>query len=90
MILKEQIGAGNFNDINEMERLWLEKGGRSNVSRPQVQEIDEEVGSSADEEDDEEDTEMGEAAAPAASRAPRPEPVIDEDGFETVQPRRKR
>lgn len=87
MILKEQIGAGNFTDVNEMERLWLEKGGR-NVSRPQVEEVDEEAGSSADEEDDE-DMEMGEAAAPR-ERAPRPEPVIDEDGFETVQPRRRR
>lgn len=84
MKLKDQIAIGNFADVDEMQRLWEERGTRRSGPAPVVQEIEEEAGSS---EDEDEDTEMQDAPTAPAEPRQRIEPVVDEDGFELVQKR---
>lgn len=69
-----------------MHAKFLEKAAKGGpVLKPVVQEVEEEAGSSEDEEEGA-DTEMGEA--PAAPRE-KVEAVVDEDGFELVQKKGK-
>lgn len=85
--LKEQIAIGNFTEVDEMQRLWNEKGSRNSGPAPVVQEVEQEAGSSDEEDDVDEDTEMQDAPSAPVEPRQRPEPVVDEDGFELVQKR---
>lgn len=70
-----------------MHAKFLEKAAKGGpVLKPVVQEVDEEAGSSEDEEEGGADTEMGEAAAAPKEKV---EAVVDEDGFELVQKKGK-
>lgn len=85
-MLKAMILKEDYVEVDEMHARFLEKqrnrSAAQAAARPVVQEVDQDAGSSEDEDEDTQmgDTEMGEA--PVVERA---EPVVDEDGFELVQ-----
>lgn len=87
---KEIFEEGNLAGVEDVKRRFEARGGRTervNVVDNRKDEAGDDVDSSSDEED--EDVEMGEASAPQLVRA-RPEPEIDEDGFQTVVGKKKR
>ena len=88
MRIKKDCERGNFAEVQEMNRRWIERGGKEiEVSGKVVtQEGDDEDSEEDDSEDDDEDVEMGEAPAPK-EKAP---PQIDDDGFETVVNKKRR
>ncbi|KAI5778074.1 Pre-rRNA-processing protein TSR2-domain-containing protein [Geopyxis carbonaria] len=88
LALRDDIAAGRFEGVQDMHRAFLAKPqNRGAAAAPRVEEVDQEAGSSEDEEEG--DVEMGGVAAPVAERAPV-ERVVDEDGFELVQKRKGR
>lgn len=87
---KEIFEEGNLVGVEDVKRRFEARGGRTervNVVDNRKDEAGDDVDSSSDEED--EDVEMGEASAPQLVRA-KPEPEIDEDGFQTVVGKKKR
>ncbi|WFD39674.1 rRNA accumulation- protein [Malassezia japonica] len=62
------------------------KAGKTKVPSTTQRDEDEDE----DEDEDDDDDEMDEAPAAPRPAAPQAEPEIDEDGFETVMPRRRR
>jgi pre-rRNA-processing protein TSR2 len=80
VLLRNKIAEEDYAEIDAMHQKFLEKQSKGGAAKkPVVQEVDQEAGSSDEEESA--DTEMGEAPPPQ----PRAEPVVDEDGFELVQ-----
>ncbi len=87
MRIKKDCEKGNFAEVEELRRRWIERGGKEvEVSGKVVtQEGDDEESS------EEEDSDEGMGDAPPAPREPKekPQPQIDEDGFETVVKKRR-
>ncbi|GAW13872.1 hypothetical protein ANO14919_032630 [Xylariales sp. No.14919] len=96
MKCRAQCAVGDFALVEELRARWLETKGKKVVAQAaadQDQDTDWESGSDDDEDDDENgdpDVDMNDAPAlvPVAPRE-KPQPEIDEDGFEKVS-RRKR
>lgn len=89
MVLKEDVIKNDFSKVETLHAKFLEKGGKEVV--PLVHKNED--GSDDDDEDEEEgsdedeDEEMGDAEPKKEKE--KQEPVIDEDGFELVQKRRR-
>ncbi|KAI0870002.1 Pre-rRNA-processing protein TSR2-domain-containing protein [Hypoxylon argillaceum] len=96
MKCRAQCAVGNFTLVEELRARWLDTKGKkvvAQVAADQDQDTDWDSGSDDDEGDDENgngDVEMDDAPAlvPVAPKE-KPQPEIDEDGFEKVA-RRKR
>jgi pre-rRNA-processing protein TSR2 len=86
MDLRKKIIENDFSTVEALHQRFLAKP--KNAAPPTVQHVDQDAGSSDDEEDG--DEEMGDAPAPAPAARERPAPEIDEEGFETVRSRRRR
>lgn len=87
---KEIFDEGNMAGVEDVKSRFEARGGRTesvNVIDNRKDEAGDDIESSDDEED--EDVEMGEASAPQLVRA-KPEPEIDEDGFQTVVGKKRR
>ncbi|GAB7357632.1 hypothetical protein MBLNU459_g0130t1 [Dothideomycetes sp. NU459] len=92
---REIFDEGSVAGVDDVKRRWDARGGRTeavNVVDNRKDEAGDDVESSGDEqdEDEDEDVEMADAsAAPQLVRA-KPEPEIDEDGFQTVVGKKRR
>lgn len=95
MKVRKEIGEGSTNMVDAMHKKWQERNGKEVATgNVQVRESNQEAEwDSVDEESGEdEDVDMDDAPAlvPAKPREPKPEPEIDEDGFEKVVSKKKR
>ncbi|KAI1309266.1 Pre-rRNA-processing protein TSR2-domain-containing protein [Xylaria venustula] len=93
MKCRSQCAEGNFTLVEELRARWLDTKGKKVVAQAAAdpdQDTDWESGSDDDEDDDDNDVEMDDAPAlvPVAPKE-KPQPEIDEDGFEKVT-RKKR
>ncbi|KAI1259474.1 Pre-rRNA-processing protein TSR2-domain-containing protein [Xylariaceae sp. FL1019] len=89
MRCRAQCAEGNFTLVSDLRKRWEESRGKKVVLRETEAPDQETDDSGSDDEDDEEendDVEMGDAPqlVGAGARRPKPEKIIDEDGFETV------
>ncbi|KAK6506653.1 hypothetical protein TWF481_005112 [Arthrobotrys musiformis] len=83
LLLRRQIAADDFSGANALSEFW-EKNGRG---KPKVKVV-RQGGSDDEDEEEEGDVEMDEAPQLVAVRE-RVEKVVDEDGFELVQKRKR-
>ncbi|KAI0968159.1 Pre-rRNA-processing protein TSR2-domain-containing protein [Xylaria arbuscula] len=93
MKCRSQCAEGNFGLVEELRARWLDTKGKKVVAQAAAdpdQDTDWESGSDDDEDGDDNDVEMDDAPAlvPVAPKE-KPQPEIDEDGFEKVT-RKKR
>jgi pre-rRNA-processing protein TSR2 len=96
MKCRAQCAMGDFSLVEELRARWLDTKGKKVVAKATAdQEQDTDWDSESDEDDDDEsgnqDVDMDEAP-PLVAVTPKekPQPQIDEDGFELVPSRRKR
>jgi len=98
MKCRAQCATGDFSLVEELRARWLDTKGKKVVAKAAAdQEQDTDWDSESDEDDDDDDesgnqdVDMDEAP-PLVAAAPKekPQPHIDEDGFELVPSRRKR
>lgn len=93
MILRKEIGEGNTDTVDKLQRKWeARKGKEVNTGNVSVRESNQEAEwDSVDEEsgEDDEDVEMGDAPALVPAK-PKPEPEVDDDGFTKVVGKKKR
>ncbi|KAI4640584.1 uncharacterized protein J4E78_010607 [Alternaria triticimaculans] len=95
MAIRREIGEGNTAMVDALQKKWEDRKGKEVATGSvNVKETNQDFeGDSVDEETDEdEDVDMDDAPAlvPAKPKAAKPEPEIDEDGFETVVSKKKR
>jgi pre-rRNA-processing protein TSR2 len=95
MKCRTQCAVGNFSLVEELRTRWLDTKGKKVVAQAAAdpnQDTDWES-ESDDEEDENEDADIDMSDAPAlvsAALKEKPQPQVDEDGFELVPSRRKK
>jgi pre-rRNA-processing protein TSR2 len=95
MKVRKEISEGNTSTVDAMHKKWEQRKGKEIATgNVQIRESNQEAEwDSVDEESGEgEDVEMDDAPelVPAKPREPKPEPEIDEDGFEKVVGKKRR
>jgi pre-rRNA-processing protein TSR2 len=91
MKCRAQCAEGNFSLVEELRARWLDTKGKKVVAQAAVdpdQDTDWDSGSDDDDEDADGDVDMGDVPAlvPATPKE-KPQPQVDEDGFELVPSR---
>lgn len=91
MTIRREISEGNFATVDRLQAKWESRKGKEvSTGNVQVRESNQEgEWDSVDEESDDDDVEMGEAPALVPAK-PKPQPVVDEDGFTKVVGNRRR
>jgi pre-rRNA-processing protein TSR2 len=93
MILRKEVGEGNTDTVDKLQRKWeARKGKEVDTGNVSVRESNQEAEwDSVDEEseEDDEDVEMGDAPALVPVK-PKPEPEIDDEGFTKVVGKKKK
>jgi pre-rRNA-processing protein TSR2 len=93
MMLRKEVGEGNTNTVDKLQRKWeARKGKEVDTGNVNVRESNQEAEwDSVDEEseEDDEDVEMGDAPA-LVSAKPKPEPEVDDEGFTKVVGKKKK
>ncbi|KAI1163963.1 hypothetical protein F5B18DRAFT_617130 [Nemania serpens] len=97
MKCRTRCAVGDFALVEELRARWLETKGKKVVAQVAAdQDQDTDWDSESDDDDDDDgngdgDVDMDDAPAlvPAAAPKQKPQPEIDEDGFETVSRRRR-
>lgn len=92
--LRGQILKGDHSGVEEWHKRWLERKGKNVIPAgiSVVEREAEETDGDGDSTDEEEDVEMEDAPPATGSGGgvkEKPEPIVDEDGFELVQKRRR-
>ncbi|KAF3211044.1 hypothetical protein TWF106_001295 [Orbilia oligospora] len=90
LLLRRQVAADDFSGANALNEFWEKNGGRNKPKVKVVKQGDSDDDEEEGDEDGEEggDMEMDEAPQLVAVKE-RVEKVVDEDGFELVQKRRR-
>lgn len=95
MAIRKEVGEGSTEKIDALHKQWQARNGKEVATGDvNVRESNQDADwDSVDEESDEDgDVDMDDAPAlvPAQTKAPKPEPEIDEDGFEKVVGKKRR
>lgn len=93
MLIKKEVCEGSTATIDAMHNKWVSTQGKEIATGAvNVRESNEDAEWDSVDEESDEDVDMDDAPAlvPARPREPKPEPEIDEDGFEKVVSKKKR
>jgi len=93
MAIRKEVSEGNTATIDALHKKWESRHGKEMATGDVVvRESNQEAEWDSVDEESDEDVDMDDAPAlvPAKAREPKPEPEIDEDGFEKVVSKKKR
>lgn len=93
MLIKKEVSEGSTATIDAMHKKWEDTQGKEIATGDvNVRESNQDAEWDSVDEESDEDVDMDDAPAlvPARPREPKPEPEIDEDGFEKVVSKKKR
>ncbi|RPA78750.1 hypothetical protein BJ508DRAFT_416356 [Ascobolus immersus RN42] len=90
MVLKEDIIKNDFSKVEKLHAQFLEKGGKECVPLVHTENAEEDEDDDDDEDGDEDEDMPDQPDAQPHVQVMKPEPVIDEDGFELVQKKKGR